>query len=790
MHSLLLGLILSPAIPLAGAQSATLESNGWTISVHQDAGAVDISYAKTGMLLLGARLNKLGDHGVEPIKAWTAALEGADRLSIVVASPPGAWRFECRPEELVITSTSNLSVLTARVPAPPGRLPVRLIDPEGTPVDWTGTAEVQESYGGAITSHPSFLPRENADVITFALGQVASENLHALFDRPSDTAVRFADSARLRRNAPDRNSLDLLLPVPGSTVLRIESDYFTKTLGVPYYVPFDDSVFSSPPAAWSSWTSYYSDVREDDIIRNTDWIATHLKPYGFEYVVLDDGYDRDPAGKHFWIANWDKQKFPHGPRWLTDYIHSKGLRAGVWLVPNAYAGAVQDHPDWYLRDRQGQLVLDYQTPALDSTHPGAKDFLRQLFTTLDDWGFDYYKFDGEHALPRYAPPVDSSRLYDRAVDPLVAYRARLKLIREFLGPKRFIEGCPAGTPLNGIGFFDSYFNGDDLYGSWQGMYALFSSINANVFFNHLLVYLMPGEGMELGPPMSVDEARQKRPAEVVSVAKSREDPLRGFGVTTAEARTLVSWVALTGVAYPLASVMPELPQERVRLLQQTLPTLPILPLDLYSRGNDMRWNIFKSVTPDTYIHNYADVLDLKVNAVAGAYDVVGLTNWHSEPETRSITFTAQLGLAPGVKYTVFDFWAQKLLGTFSQGMDLEVAPHDTRVLAIHPELDHPQLVGISRHISGAYSIRELGWDTTRRTLRGTSDAVAGDDYTLFVDVPEGFEVATATANEGPSALTPKLKREGRLLQLTFNGQGQPVSWSISFAVTAAGSARR
>jgi hypothetical protein len=64
------------------------------------------------------------------------------------------------------------------------------------------------------------------------------------------------------------------------------------------------------------------------------------------------------------------------------------------------------------------------------------------------------------------PAVDRSALNDRSIDPLVAYRNRLKLIRETIGPERFIEGCPAGTPLNGIGYFDSYFNGQDMYASW------------------------------------------------------------------------------------------------------------------------------------------------------------------------------------------------------------------------------------------------------------------------------------------------------------------------------------
>src|SRR5262249_15211103 len=258
---------------------------------------------------------------------------------------------------------------------------------------------------------------------------------------------------------------------------------------------------------------------------------------------------RGKQGEHYWIANWDQRKFPHGPQWLAGYIRQRGLHPGLWLVPNAYAGSLREHPDWYLRDSAGRPGVDYATPARDTTHPGVIEFLKQEFTVLDSWGFEYYKFDGEHAISKYAPGVDRSRLHQPAADPLVAYRARLKAIRDTIGADRFLEGCPAGAPLDGVGYFDSYFNGEDVYNSWQGMYALFGSISANAFLNRIVAYVMPGEGMELSPPMSVAEASVRRNARALGTAHEREDPLRGFGTTIAEARTLVSHVALSGVAY-------------------------------------------------------------------------------------------------------------------------------------------------------------------------------------------------------------------------------------------------
>ena len=120
----------------------------------------------------------------------------------------------------------------------------------------------------------------------------SSANLHSLFDRASDTAISFSGQTRCSATIRDQDLLDVTMPVPGNTLIRLIPDYFTKTLGRPLYVPFDDSYFSVPPMVWASWTSYYDEVRKQDIVQNADWIAANLKPYGFNYVLLDDGYDR------------------------------------------------------------------------------------------------------------------------------------------------------------------------------------------------------------------------------------------------------------------------------------------------------------------------------------------------------------------------------------------------------------------------------------------------------------------------------------------------------------------
>jgi hypothetical protein len=301
----------------------------------------------------------------------------------------------------------------------------------------------------------------------------------------------------------------------------------------------------------------------------------------------------------------------------------------------------------------------------------------------------------------------------------------------------------------------------------------------------MVIYVMPGEGIDVSPFMTVEEARQKMVPRCIEVAKTREDPLAGFGVTLPEARTLVTHVSLTGVVYPLASIMPDMPEERARLLKMTMPTMRILPVDLFSRGSDMTWDKFKHTTTDTYIHNYPEILDLKVNAISGNYDVAGFTNWRSEPVSRNISLPDKLGLKEDVSYVVFDFWQQKLLGVFTDQIKVDIEPHDTRVLLIHPLLQRPQLLGISRHITGAYSVLEHGWDSTKKQLTGSSETVPGDTYSLFIHVPEGMNISlTRATGDGNKDIPVQAERDGNLAKLSFQGQGEPVKWTLGFSSDA------
>jgi len=98
--------------------------------------------------------------------------------------------------------------------------------------------------------------------------------------------------------------------------------------------------------------------------------------------------------------------------------------------------------------------------------------------------------------------------------------------------------------------------------------------------------------------------------------------------------------------------------------------MPIFPVDLFGRSRAYS--------------RYPKVFDLKVNMPSGIYDVVAVTNWGEAPSERTVTFGTDLGLNTARSYVVFDFWEQKLIGTYQDDFTIPIPSHGTRVIAVHP----------------------------------------------------------------------------------------------------------
>ena len=126
---------------------------------------------------------------------------------------------------------------------------------------------------------------------------------------------------------------------------------------------------------WSSWNTFRVHINEELNKETADAMVNRgLKDVGYGYVNIDDGYlgGRNSEGRLF--AN--KKKFPNGMRVLSDYIHSKGLKAGIYSDAGSNTcGSIYD------ADTLGIGVGLWKHDDIDCQ------------TFLKDWGYDFIKID-------------------------------------------------------------------------------------------------------------------------------------------------------------------------------------------------------------------------------------------------------------------------------------------------------------------------------------------------------------------------------------------------------------
>ena len=90
-----------------------------------------------------------------------------------------------------------------------------------------------------------------------------------------------------------------------------------------------DELAQTPPMGWNSWNHFHNTINEQDIKDMADaMVATGLRDAGYVYVNIDDYWHGDRDGNGF--MHGDTVKFPHGMKALADYVHSKGLKIGLY----------------------------------------------------------------------------------------------------------------------------------------------------------------------------------------------------------------------------------------------------------------------------------------------------------------------------------------------------------------------------------------------------------------------------------------------------------------------------
>ncbi len=168
----------------------------------------------------------------------------------------------------------------------------------------------------------------------------------------------------------------------------------------------------TPLRGWSSWSSLEGNVDEGKIKAAADAMAQYLKPSGYLYVNIDagwsHGHDRYDGYDRYGRVQPDPQKFPSGIKALADYVHSKGLKLGIYMQPGLSKMVwAADSPilgtSWTAKQisdgrTEGNTVGGRDGKptgawSIDFTKPGSDEYIQSVINELASWDVDYIKLD-------------------------------------------------------------------------------------------------------------------------------------------------------------------------------------------------------------------------------------------------------------------------------------------------------------------------------------------------------------------------------------------------------------
>lgn len=147
-------------------------------------------------------------------------------------------------------------------------------------------------------------------------------------------------------------------------------------------ITIGEKIALTPPMGWNSWNVFGADIDDKKIRAMADaMVNLGLIHYGYANINIDDGWQGQRGGK--FNAIMPNEKFPD-MKALVDYVHSKGIRIGIYSSPwvQTYAGYIGGGAD----TRDGKVINS-------SRRYGAFSFVKNDVQQWAEWGFDYVKYD-------------------------------------------------------------------------------------------------------------------------------------------------------------------------------------------------------------------------------------------------------------------------------------------------------------------------------------------------------------------------------------------------------------
>jgi hypothetical protein len=452
-------------------------------------------------------------------------------------------------------------------------------------------------------------------------------------DSTGTTEIQATDEESGLREGPKENIVELSLPLAAGAVLRSErlmfsiaSDYHAQleNYGDAIRDLHHSRITENNLLGWWSWTSYYTKITEGNTYTNALWLSEHLKNLGYDYFHFDLGYGYS-RGEY---ATPNASQFPRGMHSLTQRVAQLGLNVGVWTAPfevGERSSIYEQHKDWLVHNAKGEpirITTAEETGTepifvLDTTNPGAQDFLRQTYRTLvREWGAKYIKLDfmDNTAIEGY--------YFRPNTTALEAQRIGLKVIRDAVGDDILLD--KDGSPmLNPVGLVDEGRISQDTGHTFARSKEAAPGIAARYYMHRRFFW---------NDPDAFTVSRQLR----------EEREIRA-PLTLAEAQVSIALSAISGGLYEIGDDLPTLGQDQERVTLVENPDLvnmaklgrAAVPLDLLTFASE-------DEQPSVFL--------LREDA---RQSIVAVFNWSEQAKHRRLLLS-ELGLPADRAYELHD----------------------------------------------------------------------------------------------------------------------------------------
>jgi hypothetical protein len=478
------------------------------------------------------------------------------------------------------------------------------------------------------------------------------------------------------KDSPATEQVELSLPVNSGESLASERLMFA--VGNDYHAQLEQygrtvrllhkaRVDGSTPIGWWSWTAYYFGLSQATAGTNADWLAENLENSGYTYFQIDEGYQY--ARGEYTTA--DGYLFPLGMAHIADLVRHDGLAFGLWTAPfevSERAWVYQNHKEWLVHNAAGALIhIGHVTGkndplyVLDTTHPGAQEYLRQTYTTLREWGVRFIKMDF----------MDDTAIEGSYFRPnttaMEAQRMGLQIIRSAVGESVVLDK-DGSAMLNPVGLVDAGRISQDTGHTFDASRDAASGIAARYYMNRNFFIADP---------------------DAFTVSTQTVDDQSWHGgqrsLTLDEAKVSIALAAVSGGMFEIGDDLPTLGASPERLsLVKNADLLEMARLGRASTPIDLLSYAPSDQQPSVFL--------LKESARQAMLTVF---NWTEESRTRAINL-AQLGLKEPGKYKMVDALGDEGCCNVSAGViNLSQKPHsvlmikliDNSVPAIPPPIE-------------------------------------------------------------------------------------------------------